>query len=96
MNLGAARSSELELAVNKCRVEDQLRLGIGDLGLPPRFDLPLHRLKVPLDAIHSNRRCIDQVEALGMFGRGRREHSWNNVVKLDARSVADVDTGSQN
>jgi hypothetical protein len=36
------------------RVEDQPRLGIADLGLAPRLDLSLHRLKVALDAIHSD------------------------------------------
>ena len=35
-------------------VEDQLRLGIGDLRLEPRLDLALHRFKIPLDAIHSD------------------------------------------
>jgi hypothetical protein len=44
----------VELAANECRVEDQFRLGIADLGLAPRLDLALHRLKVPLDTIHSD------------------------------------------
>ena len=44
----------VELAIDKCRVEDQLRLGIRDLGLAPRLDLALHRFEVPLDAIHSD------------------------------------------
>jgi hypothetical protein len=29
-------------------------MGIRDLGLAARFDLTLHRLKVPLDAVHSD------------------------------------------
>jgi len=42
--------------IHKCRVEDRLRLGIGDLRLSPALDLTLHRLKVPFNAIdsHSN------------------------------------------
>jgi hypothetical protein len=32
-----------------------------------------HRLKIPLDAIHADRECIDQVEALGVLGQDRRE-----------------------
>jgi hypothetical protein len=64
----------IELAIHKRRVEDQLRLGIADLGLAPRFDLALHRLEVPLDAVNSNGEGIDQVEALGVLCQDRREH----------------------
>jgi hypothetical protein len=55
MDLGQQAFRSVELAVNKCRVEDQLRLGIGDLSLAPRLDLAPHRLKVPLDAIYADR-----------------------------------------
>lgn len=44
--------------------------------------MPLHRLKVPEDAIHSDRERIDQVEALGVFGKSRSEIVWNDVSKI--------------
>jgi hypothetical protein len=30
-------------------------------------------LEVPLDPVHSNRECVNQVEALGVLGQDRRE-----------------------
>jgi hypothetical protein len=54
VDLGQQPLRSVELAINKCRVEDQLCLGIGDLGLAPRLDPALHRLKVSLDAVHSD------------------------------------------
>jgi len=59
-----------------------VRRGIRDLGLAPRLDLPLHRLKVALDAVHSDRKRIDQVEAVGVLGQNGREHAWHNVAKF--------------
>ena len=64
-----------QLAVNECRVEDQLGGVIGDLSLPPGLDLALQRFKVPLNPVHSDRERINQVEALGMLGQDRREYS---------------------
>ena len=66
----------------KCRVEDQLRLGIVDLSLAPCPDLALYRLEVPLDAVYTNGERIDEVEALGVLGQDRREHARDNVAKL--------------
>src|SRR5215472_4305150 len=57
MDFGQQASWSVELAIDKCRVADQLRLRIADLSLAPGLDLTLHRLKVPLDAVHSVRRA---------------------------------------
>ena len=65
----------VEVTLHKCRVEDQLRLGVGDLGPAPRLDLALHWLKVLLDPVHSDGQRIDQVEALGVLRQDRREHA---------------------
>jgi hypothetical protein len=59
---GSQALRSVALAIHKRRVEDQLRLGVSDLGLAPRLDLALHRLKVPLDSIHANRQRVDQIE----------------------------------
>lgn len=47
----------------------------------PPLNLALHRLKVSLDPVHSNRKCIDQVETLAVLGQDRRERAWDNVGK---------------
>ena len=73
MNIWKQALRSVELAVNKCRVDDQLRLGIADLGLTPRLDLTLHGFKVTLDAIHTDGQGIDQIETLGVLGQDRRE-----------------------
>ncbi len=51
------------LGTNSCGDQDL------DLRLTPALDLVLHRLEVPLNAVHSNGKGIDQVEALGVFGQ---------------------------
>ncbi len=61
MNLGQQALGSVQLALNECRVEDQLRAGIGDLRLTPALDLALHRLEIPLDAVHSNGKGIDKI-----------------------------------
>jgi hypothetical protein len=57
----------IELAIHKRRVEDQPRLGVGDLRLPPQLHLALQRLKVPLNPINADRERVNQVEALGVW-----------------------------
>jgi hypothetical protein len=66
-------------AVDESRVEDQPRRIIGDLRLPPRLNLALQRLEVPLNPVHADRECINQVEALGVLGQDRCEHPRDNV-----------------
>jgi hypothetical protein len=72
---GEQSSGSFQLAVNKCRVEDQLRRPVGDLRLPPRLNLALQRFEVPLNPVHADRECVNQVEALGVLGQDRREHA---------------------
>ena len=54
---------------------------IGDLRLSPRLNLALQRFEVPLNPVHADRECINQVEALGVLGQDRREHASDNVGK---------------
>ena len=79
MDLGQQAPGSFQLAVNKRRIEDQLRRLVGDLRLPPQLNLPLKRLEVPLNPVRSNRERINQVEALGVLGQDRREHAGDNV-----------------
>jgi hypothetical protein len=82
VDLGQQALRCVQLAINKCRVEDQLRCVIGDLGLPPGLHLALQRFEVPLNSVHADRERVNQVEALGMLGQYRREIAWDNVSKL--------------
>jgi len=75
MDLGQQASGCLQLAVDESCVEDQLRCLVGDLRLPPRLNLALQRLEVPLNPVHADRECVNQVEALGVLGQDRREHA---------------------
>ena len=68
-------SRRLQLSFDECRVEDQLRPLVGDLRLPPQFNLALERLEVPLNPVHANLKGIQQVEALGMLGQHGRKHA---------------------
>ena len=79
--LGEQALRSVELAVNKPRVEDQLRLDIADLGLAPRLDLALHRLEVSLAAVNSNGKdfiqnlCQGIVRSWGYYGNEAQNHT---------------------
>jgi hypothetical protein len=82
VDLGQQTPGRVQLAIDKGRIEDQLGPLIGDLRLPPVFDLALHGLEVPLDSVHSNGKGINQIEALAVLGQNRSEHAWDNVSKF--------------
>jgi len=75
MDFGEQSSGCFQLAVNERGVEDQPRRIVGDLRLPPQFNLALQRLEVPLNSVHANRERINEIEALGVPGQDRREHA---------------------
>src|SRR5260370_22155584 len=93
MDLGQQALGSVQLTIDEGRVENQLRLGVGDLRLLPVFDLALHRLEVPLDAVHTYRERVDQVEALAVLGQDRREHAGDNVSEFGCREVKIPGTG---
>jgi hypothetical protein len=82
VDLGQQTPGRVQLAIDKGRIEDQLRAFIGDLRLPPVFDLALQGLEIPLDSVYAYRECVNQVEALGVLGQDRREHARDNVSKF--------------
>jgi len=57
----------LPVRLDKRLIQNQLGSLIRKLRLPPVFDLPLQRLEVPLDPIHTNGQSIDQIEALAVW-----------------------------
>ena len=54
--------------------------------MAPALDLPLHRLKVPLDAVYSDWERIGEVEALAVLGENWREQAGDTVLKFLLRS----------
>jgi hypothetical protein len=78
----------VELSIDKCRVEDQLRVGIGDLSLAPALDLPLHRLEIPLHAVHADGDRVHQAETLRVFCKYRREIAVECHVVADEYTVS--------
>lgn len=82
MDLGQEAPGGFQLAIDERRVEDQLRLVIGDLRLPPRLNLALERLNVPLIPVHAHSQRIDQSDALTVFGQNVAERSCDDVSKF--------------
>jgi hypothetical protein len=64
VDLGQQAPGRFQFAVDEGRVEDQLCGVVGDLRLPPRLNLALQRLEVPLNPVDSKRERINQVETL--------------------------------
>ena len=95
VDLGQQAPGRFQLAVNERRVEDQLRRVIGDLRLPPRLNLALQRLEVPLNPVHADRERINQVEALGVLGQDRREIAAEGHVGADENAQACGQTQTQ-
>jgi hypothetical protein len=73
VDLGQQTPGRVQLAIDKGRIEDQLGPLIGDLRLPPAFDLALHRFEVPLDSVDSDGKSINEIEALAVLGQDWRE-----------------------
>ena len=68
VNLGQKAAWRLKFAIDKRLIQNQLGTLVADLRTAPLLDLPLHRLKVPLDAVHAHGKRINQVEALAVLG----------------------------
>lgn len=81
VDLGQQAPGSFQLAVNERGVEHQPRRIVGDLRLPPQFNLALQRLEVPLNSVHADRERINEIEALGVLGKYRREIARDNIVQ---------------
>jgi hypothetical protein len=71
VDLGQQTSRRVQLAIDECHIEDQLCPFVGDLCLPPGFDLVLHRFEVSPDPIHCDRKGVNQIEALTVLAMQR-------------------------
>jgi hypothetical protein len=79
VDIGQQTPGRFQLAVDECGIEDQLSPLIGDLCLPPVFDLALHGFEVSLDPVHSDGKSVNQIEALAVLGQDRCKHAGDNV-----------------
>ena len=68
MDVGQQTPGRFQLAVDECDIEDQLCALIGELCLPPVFDLALHGFEVSLDSVQAYRERIGEAELLGVLG----------------------------
>ena len=80
VDLGQQTSWRFQGAIDERRVQDQPCGIVGDLRLPPQFNLALQWLEVPLDSVHSDGKGINQIEALAVLGQDRREHDCDNFT----------------
>jgi hypothetical protein len=80
--VGQQTPGRFQLAVDECDIEDQLCALIGELCLPPVFDLALHGFEVPPDPVHSEGKSVNQIEALTVVGQYRCERARDNVSKF--------------
>ena len=83
-SLNVFRHWSEKFAINESRIEDQFCPIIRDLGLPPTVYLALHRLKVPLDPVHTDRQGVNEIEALAMLSQDRREITAERPVRAAA------------
>jgi hypothetical protein len=66
-------SRNIQFALDERLVDDHFGGYVGEFGLTPRFDLPTHRLEVPLHPVHSYGDCIDKGKRLRVLGKHRGE-----------------------
>jgi hypothetical protein len=95
MHFGRETSRRLQFAIDKRGIEDQLGTLVGDSRTAPLLDLPVHRLEVPLEAVHANGKRINQVEALAVFGQDRRKYARDNVAKQELRRLEPISCAAQ-
>lgn len=72
----------VQLALHKSLVDDQFRGLIRKSRRLPRLDLLLHRLEVPLHAVHPDRENVHEAQVFGVLGEYGREVAMNNMAKL--------------
>ena len=71
-----------EFALDERLVDDHLGGDIAEFGLPPGFDLLLHRAEIPLHPVDSDGNRIQQVQGFRVLREHRRKVAMNNMAKL--------------
>ncbi len=64
---------DIQLALDECPVDDQLRGLVLKTCPLPSLDLLPHRLEVPLHAVHSHREDVHEAQMFGVLGEHGRE-----------------------
>jgi hypothetical protein len=73
---------DVKFALDERLVNDHLRGDIAEFGLPPGFDLLLHRAEIPLHPVHSDGNRIQQVQGFRVLCEHRCKVAMNNIAKL--------------
>jgi len=76
-----------ELSLNEGAIDDELRIAVIDLVSSPGCNLTLHRVEVPLHAIHSNAQSIRQAKPARVLGEHGSEHAGDNVTESSDASL---------
>jgi hypothetical protein len=71
-----------ELAFHKGLIDDDLGSNVREFASLPGLHLLLHRPKVTLHAVDTDRDAVDERERLRVLCQHRREHARDNVAKL--------------
>jgi hypothetical protein len=71
----------IQLALDKRPVYDELRALVSEAAAFPRFHLLPHRFEVPLHAVHPNGEDIHEAEVFRVLCQHRLEHATDNVAK---------------
>lgn len=79
----------IQLTLDECLVDDQLRAFFAKTSPFPSFDLPLHRLEVPLHPVHANCEDVREIQVLRVFRENGCEIAVKRHVVADQNSVPD-------
>ena len=78
----------LQLGFDERPVDDQLCRDVGELRLPPQFDLLAHAVEIPLHLVHADRQRVLQREVLGVLGEHRLKVAGERHILADEHPVA--------
>src|SRR5262249_24036850 len=70
---------DIQLALDECPVDDELRTYISKTRSLPSLDLFPHGLEVPLHAVHPDREYVYEAQVLGMFCEYWCERTRDNI-----------------
>ena len=62
-----------QIGLDERAVDDQLRLNVGELGVPPSVHLLAHAVEIPLHLVDADGECVLQREVFGVLGQDRLE-----------------------
>ena len=79
MDAASQMLGDIQLALDECSVDDQLRRFVRNPCRFPTFNLLLHWLEIPLHAVHAHGEGVHKAQVFGVLGKHGRERSRDNV-----------------